>query len=83
MLIYKCNNWPVINITFNCTKVVRFELIKGTSIDDISKTKLSLPNFKPFVPNAPFLYPMKTSSNRKIFLCFQGGREGVHWEQVG
>ena len=25
-----------------------------------------------FVPNAPFLYPLKTSGNRK-----------VHWEQMG
>ena len=28
----------------------------------------------PFVPNAPFLYPLKTSENR---------RERVHWEQMG
>ena len=26
----------------------------------------------PFVPNAPFLYPPKTSENGKIFWCFQG-----------
>ena len=24
----------------------------------------------PFVPNAPFLYPLKTSENRKFFWCF-------------
>ena len=23
--------------------------------------------FNPFIPNAPFLYPLKTSENRKIF----------------
>ena len=34
----------------------------------------------PFVPNAPFLYLLKTSENRKVF---SGGREGVHWEQMG
>ena len=28
--------------------------------------------FNPFVPNASFLYPLKTSENRKIFWCFQG-----------
>ena len=28
--------------------------------------------FNPFVPNAPFLYPLKTSENRKVFWCFQG-----------
>ena len=26
--------------------------------------------FNPFVPNALFLYPLKTSENRKVFLCF-------------
>ena len=26
----------------------------------------------PFVPNAPFLYPLKTSENLKVFWCFQG-----------
>ena len=25
-----------------------------------------------FFPNAPFLYPLKTSENRRVFLCFQG-----------
>ena len=28
--------------------------------------------FNPFVPNAPFLYPLKTSENRDVFWCFQG-----------
>ena len=28
--------------------------------------------FKPFVSNAPFLYPLKTSENLTIFWCFQG-----------
>ena len=35
----------------------------------------------PFVFNAPFLYPLKTSENLKFLWCFQGGRERVHWEQ--
>ena len=26
----------------------------------------------PFVPNATFLYPLKTLENRKVFWCFQG-----------
>ena len=29
-----------------------------------------------FVPNAPFLYPMKTSENLTIFWCFQGVEKG-------
>ena len=31
----------------------------------------------PFVPNAPFFYPLETLENRKV------GRERVHWEQMG
>ena len=26
----------------------------------------------PFVPNAPFVYPLKTSKKHKVFWCFQG-----------
>ena len=37
----------------------------------------------PFVSNARFLYPLKTSENRKVFLMFSGGREKVHWKQMG
>ena len=29
-----------------------------------------------FVPNAPFLYPLKMSENRKVFGCFQGVEKG-------
>ena len=32
--------------------------------------------FNLFVPNAPFLYPLKTSENSKIFWCFQGEEKG-------
>ena len=30
----------------------------------------------PFVPNAPFLYPLKTSENPKVFGCFLGVEKG-------
>ena len=30
----------------------------------------------PFVPNAPFLFPLKTSENRKFFWCFQEVEKG-------
>ena len=36
----------------------------------------------PFVPNAPFLYPLKTEK-KKGFRMVSGGRERVHWEQMG
>ena len=38
--------------------------------------------FNPLVPNAPFLYLLKISENLTVFL-FSGGRERMHWEQVG
>ena len=33
-------------------------------------------NLHPFVPYAPFLYPLKTSENRKNFWCFLGLEKG-------
>ena len=30
----------------------------------------------PFVPNEPFLYPLKTSENLKVLWCFQGVKKG-------
>ena len=30
----------------------------------------------PFVPNALFFYPLKTSENRRVFGCFQGVEKG-------
>ena len=39
--------------------------------------------FNPFVPNASFLYPLKTSENHKIFWCFQGvNKKCIGNEQV-
>ena len=32
--------------------------------------------FNLFVPNAPLIYPLKTSENRKVFWCFQGVEQG-------
>ena len=39
-------------------------------------------HFNPFVPNTPFLYPLKTSKNLGLMM-FSKGRERVHWEQMG
>ena len=43
----------------------------------------SLKIVNPFVPNAPFLYPLKVSENLTVFLMFSGCRERVHWKQMG
>ena len=42
--------------------------------------------FNPFVPNAPFLYPLKTTENRKVFWYFQGVEKGCignEWVKKG
>ena len=39
----------------------------------------------PFVPNAPFLYPLKTSEKRKVFRYFQGVEKrctGNEWVNI-
>ena len=41
--------------------------------------------FNPFVPNAPFLYPLKTSEKLSVFLCFQGVEKeciGNNWLKI-
>ena len=40
-------------------------------------------DLNPFVPNAPFLYPLKTSEDLTFSFCFEGSRERVHWERMG
>ena len=42
---------------------------------DIAKNGLNV-ILNPFVPNAPFLYLLKTLGNRKAFWCFQGVDKG-------
>ena len=37
--------------------------------------------FNNFVPDAPFLYPMKTSENLAVFL-FSGGKKRRHLQQM-
>ena len=38
----------------------------------------------PFVPSGPFLYHLKIRLRLPYgFLMFLGGRERVHWEQMG
>ena len=33
-------------------------------------------HFNPFVPNVPFLYPLKTLENLMVFWCFRGVKKG-------
>ena len=71
----------------NCFFFLRFL----ASLNDVTRqyhyVKLPLTNcpfsmatlmdiLNPFVPNAPFLYPLKTSENLTAFCCFQCVEEG-------
>ena len=38
-------------------------------------------SLNPFVPNACFLYPLKTLGNRKVFWCFQGVEKGCNGKE--
>ena len=40
-------------------------------------------SLNPSVINAPFLYPLKKWENLTVFWWISGGRERVHWEQMG
>ena len=54
-------------------------------ISDVSLRELII---NPFVHNILFLYPLKTSENRRVFLktsenlILLGGRERVQWERM-
>ena len=66
------------NITFNTGKCVTikwfwlviFEDLKSLTTTDLKGKVIYVVwnnlKFNPFVPNAPFLYPLKTSENRKV-----------------
>ena len=61
---------PVINPL--PTKVSTLQKYNPPLYESISYNWSLLYSLDPFVPNAPFLYPLKTSENRKVFWCFQG-----------
>ena len=60
-LHFYCNHFRAWNVRIGCFGAVKREKITQ------SLTKILLDLINPFVPNAPFLYPLKTSENRKAF----------------
>ena len=65
-----------------CIVLIRYILLEILPIfpHSVYATEYLLVN--PFVPNAPFLDPLKTSENLGFFWCSRS-REKVHWEQMG
>ena len=56
------------------------------SFENVSHSPLQVTFINPFVPNVPFLYPLKTSENLIVFCCFLGvekGRIGKKWVNPG
>ena len=54
------------------------------NIEIVSHKDINLKQpFNAFVPNAPFLYPLKISETLQSFLMFSGGREKVNWARMG
>ena len=66
---------------FKCNWYRSFTLIK--SFGNIFKCNLcrSSEIISSFVSSKPFLYPLKTSENRKAFWCFQGVEKGRTWNK--
>ena len=56
------------NITFTTT-------CRWKAFENFGNAEIII-QFNPFVPSAPFLYPLKSLGNVKVFWCFQGVEKG-------
>ena len=72
---------PVNTFTFPCLILSLFEFFWIVGIEVVIETMETILNL--FVPNAPFLYPPENVTKPEGFLTFSGGRERVHWTQMG
>ena len=50
--------------------------VQGICIRYLLSIACSMSTINLFVPNAPFLYPLKTSQKLQVFWCFQGIEKG-------
>ena len=69
----QANNKNTILLCWICSKPT---IIKTSKRHPVSMVLMSSTKFNPFVPKAPFLYPLKTSENLRVFWCFQGVQKG-------
>ena len=69
----RCDSLPLVVLNnINTDDEIPFTAVKNNL--RIEK-KVETYDTDPFVPNAPFLYPLKTSENLTVF-CFQGVEKG-------
>ena len=66
--------------TFFIEKILNFFLFWNDFILCFQVTNCF--SFNPFIPNALFHYPLKTSENLTLFWCFQGVEKGCIVNQV-
>ena len=60
---------------FDCKKA--FDSVPRNGILKVLElAHVPMKTINPFVPNASFLYPLKTSENLTVFWCFQGMKKG-------
>ena len=66
--------------TYSCWFAQSLEFIKWLGLHKKRTVKVNHNiingTFNPFVPDAPFLYSLKTSKNLTVFWCFQGVEKG-------
>ena len=76
----KLIHWNLLNVR---TQIWRWSPVfrkqHGMEWEEKEWEKLLI-RLNPFVPNTPFLYPLKTE-NLKVFWCFQGVEKGCIWSQ--
>ena len=73
-------------VLFELLMSLRSNKLKDNSQTILHETFEDFITFNPFVPNAHFLYFLKTSENRKDFWCFQGVEKGCigdKWINLG
>ena len=66
----------LIRIGTGCVSRVRNHCRLQIFFQGVQKWNTGVKKINPFVPNAPFLYLLKTSESLTLFWCFQGVEKG-------
>ena len=76
--VIEMEHWTKMGVTNVPPTFCSFDIEEGMFYKFFSSGTLhnSTPLLNPFVPNAPLLYPLKTSKNLTVFWCFEGVEKG-------